>query len=214
MMKGRSFDVIIWFMVTLTLCSYSGIICSEKKIIECDKNNVEMHVLESIKNNSTINTYIKLRLFDSNYNREIKLVIRSADLSNYMMNEYNYTFDEYVEYFIKNKNNVHSIVVENLKKNINLRFNNQEFVSKYFQLMVYENVATFKDLGVKDEPQLLEKYFDFNAASGGWVAKFNLNIREAELLYRSEVLAFLIDLGYQVYRGDIVPNIHIKRYCK
>lgn len=201
-------------MAMFFACFSSSVVFSGKNIMTCGKGDIEKHMLESIKNNSTLNTYIKLILFDEKNNREIKLVVENIDLSSYIMSMHNYTFNEYVHYYVENYNKAQHIDIGEFKKIINRRFNNQEFVEKYFNQMVYKNEATFNDLSVDTESQLLETYFNFNADSGEGVAKLNLNNSEAKLLYSSEVLALLISLGYQVYKGDVVPNIHIKRYCK
>lgn len=86
-------------------------------------------------------------------------------------------------------------------------FGSKSAAKKYLQEAIFESPMTFQELQVKSEEELIEKYFFFDGSKN--IGNPKLGFAD---VYNPRFTALLIDLGYVVSRGDIVPILWIHKF--
>jgi hypothetical protein len=213
-MKMRIYIMLLTISIVIMIESYG--LCEEFNM-SLDKKGVTMSSIEKsvnsidrYKNISTAPAAIKLQLKDIATGEKINVVIGNDDLSGFLIAEKIVKdYEDYVNYMIKNEGAPLEINIDNLKKALGRRWSHGKvsLSEEYFKEYVsFEEPMTFEELGVKDEQELLKKFFDFDYAKGTGVLK----VEYYEKYTRNPAfIALLIDLGYYVTWGDIAPVLNI-----
>lgn len=99
--------------------------------------------------------------------------------------------EDYANYMIKNDGKVIDAGID---------------IKKYNSILTFSRPMTLEELNIKDEGELLKKYFDFDYKKGSGMLKgkyYEKYTRDPAFI------ALLIDLGYDAVWGDYVLNLNI-----
>jgi len=190
--------------------------------------------IEAIKNNSTSPAAVKLQLKSSENGRVINCIVRSDDLSFFIVSKaklFN-NLDDYIKYMNSDDNGSKLYInLDDLKKYLGERWGGKQLLlqrillsktlldkkyllagENYFnQYVAYDSPITFEKLEVRSEKELLDKYFnyDYNKCIGTIKEKYyNAYNRNPSFI------ALIMDLGYSAGWYDIAPILHIGKSCK
>jgi len=176
---------------------------------------------------SSAPNYIKITVRDSSTQKTINLVVTNPDFAMFLASESGLETDTYgrfkdtealevfldktyVPYMEKHGRSILDINLENF----GIFFAKSYFLGsskepvEYLDRFIFNQPLTFQDLDVQDEDELIEKMFDFDKNTGGGRIK---NKIFGNLEADPSFLALLIDLGYEVGHGDIVPFLWIHK---
>ncbi|MBM2834875.1 MAG: hypothetical protein HW406_2036 [Candidatus Brocadiaceae bacterium] len=166
--------------------------------------------IDRYKNVSTSPSAIKIQLKDTKMCQTKDVVVRNDDLFDFLIEEKLIkNLEDYIEYLIRSESKPIEINLSNFENVLGKRWcrGKSSLGKKYFNEHVsFEVPMTFRQLGIKSEEELLEKYFDFNYPKGSGSLKseyYEKYTREPAFT------ALLIDLGYDVVWGDPFPNLNI-----
>jgi len=151
---------------------------------------------------------IKIIFQDEESGKIINAVMRSDDLLNFLKKEKRITIQNYIEFMLKHENTAILVNLRNLEYMLGKRWlgNNargEEYIRKY---TIFKQPNTFEELNVKNEQELLNKYFDFDYTKGSGKLKRQYF---KEYTRNPSFIALLIDLGYDVVWGDFNPDLYI-----
>jgi hypothetical protein len=182
--------------------------------ITCEDVNETMIVEAALKNISTSPSYIKLRLKDVHKNVTKNFILENTDFFNYLKIKKNFSITEYMSYMIAKLPGVIEIDYRDYVDFLSTRFGNVDAALEYFERSQYDVQLDFRDIHVVDENQMILKYFSYDANDHCGPEKSSLSKYDVKIVHSPEFIAMLIDLGYLVTRGDMVPILHIRKLCK
>lgn len=169
-------------------------------------------------------SYIKIRIKDVTTMKNINMIVENIDFASYLASERGLKTDklgrfldndsfikfrekDYVDYMVKNHDKRLEINLDSFQRIIGkCHFGKEKAGKKYLENFIFDAPMSFKQLGVKNERELIDKYFDSNKSFGQirneYHKRYSLN---------PSFIAFLIDLGYLVYQTDLVPTLIIQK---
>lgn len=180
----------------------------KQKGAEMNSVNKSVDNIDRFKNISTSPSALKIQFKEADKN--INGIVRNDDLFNFLIEEKIVkSSDDYIKYMNINGKRPLEIDLNAFKKTLGKRWcRGQSSKGKeYFdQYIVFEAPMAFQQLRVQTENELLKKYFVFDYTKGSG----SLKKEYYEKYTRNPAfIALLIDLGYDVVWGDIVPTLSI-----
>lgn len=180
---------------------------------------------EKYKNISSSPSFIKIRFKNEETGEIINMIVENQDMATYLAIKHglktdnlgrfkdtkayeNFIKKDYITYMVVNEGKVLDIDFNDFKKIISrARFGNETATEKYLNSHIFLEPMTFQELNVNSEEQFIKEFFDFGSNKNYGILKqgykqFNSN---------PAFIALLIDLGYDVGRGDIVPILFIRK---
>jgi hypothetical protein len=175
--------------------------------------------------------FIKIRVRDIATGKLLSMIVDNNDLASFLASErgletdnfgrfvdskayINFREGEYVTQMTRNEGRVIEISLPNFEKFIaksalgeKARKDVKEYIYEH-HILIFEKPLTFEELNVRNEAELLDKYFELNASTKILVLKptyleeYNLN---------ASFIALLIDLGYLVGHMDVAPVLFIRK---
>jgi hypothetical protein len=162
---------------------------------------------ERYSNISSAPSYIKVSLRDVNTNKLFKMIARNDDLASFFAEEKRVPLNMYADFMTQNEGKILDIDMPKFEKFIGrIRFGDESRGKTYLSDLVFEKAMSFEQLGVESEKELIEKYFDYDYTTG-------LGVLKAEYYQKYTTdpafIVLLIELNYDAFQGDIVPNLNI-----
>ncbi len=175
---------------------------------------------------SSASNYIKLLLKDEKEHEVFNIIVDNADFAGYMAEKdglkvlgrmeandqqqfKEFIEEKYVSYMLKNEGKMVSIDFKDFIKFIaKKKFGDERQVSEFLKSFIYEKPSRLEDLNVRTEEELIKKYFDFNKET------LSGNIKNEHIKNYNDnpaFIALLLEFGYEVYRGDVVPTLFIRK---
>lgn len=190
--------------------------------------NASMEKIQELryKNISTAPSYIKIKFKSSETGEILNMIIENEDMASYLANKQGLEMDKfgrfkdmeayknfietfYIDYMKKNENKVLDIDINDFKKFVSrIRFGDEKTGEKHLNSLIFSTPFSLKDLGVADKNELIEKYFNFGSKGTQGTLK---NEYYKEYGSNPAFIALLIDLGFYVGRGDIVPILFVNK---
>lgn len=182
--------------------------------------------VERYRNISTAPSFIKIKFKKRETGEILNIIIENEDMASYLafkqglktdnlgrfkdIEAYKkFIEDYYVAYMVENEGKLLDIDFNDFKKFIGkTRFGNEKAAGKYLDSRIFINPLTLQELNVNNENEFIKEYFDFDSNKGygtlkkDYYKQFNSN---------PAFIALLIDLGYNVGRGDIAPILFIRK---
>ncbi|MFH1231476.1 MAG: hypothetical protein V1709_08290 [Planctomycetota bacterium] len=205
--KIFAFGLVIAGIVRIAFCE-NVLDTEQQKGVTVSSINKSVQNQDRYKNNSTAPSAIKIQLRDKKTGQVLNAVVRNDDFSQFYRGELKLTQEEYVNSMIKNDDSPLEINLDKFKKALGKRWlgkvvSGEAYLNKY---VIYESPMTFQQLEVNNETELINKYFDFDQKKGRGILKGQYN----EAFARNPAfIALLINLGYDAYWGDYIPNLNI-----
>lgn len=180
---------------------------------------------EKYKNISSSPSFIKIRFKNEETGEIINMIVENQDMATYLaikrglktdnlgrfkdMEAYkNFVENDYIIYMVANEGKVLDIDFNDFKKIISrVRFGNEKATEKYLNSRIFVEPMTFQELNVNNEEHFIKEYFDFDSNKGYGTLDQNYKQFNSNPAF----IALLIDLGYDVGRGDIVPILFIRK---
>lgn len=178
------------------------------------------------KNISTAPSYVKIKFKSLKTEKILNMIVENGHLASYLANKNGLKMDklgrfkdmkaylkfietDYVRYMIENEGKVLDIDIDNFKKFVGKTcFGEEKAAEKYLNTFIFIESLNLNDLNVNNEKELIDKYLDFDSERGSGTIK-----KEYYRQYSSNpaFIALLMDLGYNVGRGDIIPTLWIRK---
>lgn len=180
--------------------------CNKGIVIESipEKN---VRDIDRYKNFSTAPSAIKVKFKDEKTGKVLNAIIGSDDLYYFIYKDKGIVKKEdYLQYIEENTNKPLEVNLETLEKIFKTGKSNRS--RDYYEKNIFFDVPlTFEQLGVKNEIELLNKYFCMSETFGGLKGKY-----DKQYNFNPAFIALLIDLGYEVVWGCYRPVLGITTY--
>ncbi len=171
--------------------------------------------IEMYRNTSTAPSFVKIKINDARSKKILNMVVENDRLAGFMASEHRVPEEnlakfyecDYVEWMLKNHDKPLDLDIEKFENYLaETTFGSKSVTKEYLRKAIFEAPMTFHELQVQSEEELIEKYFSFDR---------NKNIGNPKPgfagAYDPRFIALLIDLGYVVSRGDLVPILRIHK---
>ena len=177
---------------------------------------------DRFRNTSSAPSCVKVRFKDTNTGAVINAILGADELAHFLASErgffgrsgrirdlkaYRHFMEqEFVDFMLQHDSKPTELSFERLNKFDGKRFGEPPKGKRYTDIISFGTSMTFNDLGVNDEAEFLDRYFDFDASKGygtlkGEYGKYTRN---------PAFIALLIDLGYDAGWGDPTPFLWIR----
>jgi len=220
-------------IVLLAFLFITNVLCASQKennIFEGKqmKNNMQKHKrINSYKNVSTAPSFLKFKINDKAKNDSFIVVVENSDLAMllagtelskggffkgpkmYMPENFReFVEGKYLKFLIENEGGTQAVSINEFPKNKKSKIEvADEELIKFLYANEVKNILSLDELGVSSEKELIYKCFDYNYEENYG------HIKEVCKDYHLDLamISLLIDLNYNVSRGDIAPVMTISK---
>jgi len=183
---------------------------------ECDNRQLRLESsdmsssqrIEMYGNLSTAPSYIKIKIRDATSKKTLNLVVENPELAGFMESEHIVTGAcDYIEWMLRHENTSLDLNLTKFEDYLaRKKFGSRSAAMTYLRQSIYEAPMTFQQLNVRDEDELIGKYFYFDKNQS--IGSPKLDLIDP---HDPRFIALLIDLGYVVSRGDVAPIMRIRK---
>jgi hypothetical protein len=178
-----------------------------------------------INNYKNLASHIEIQVKDSVTGRASHMVLPNKDFAFFLASERGLATDklgrfadnaalrrfletDYVDYMVRNDGKPLEINLGNFENFYGRsHYGSEQAGKKHVQGFIFSQPMTFDQLGVRSEKELIARMFEFNRETGRGVLKGPFGKYSSEAAF----LAMLIELGYEVEFGDVVPILYISK---
>ena len=220
--------VLVTFIILLAynvICYSDEIFNKGVKINDMNSNKKIRKETDRYKIFITGANYIKITVKDTVTGKILNMIVDNTDFASFIASERGLRTDkvrrfidneayvkfrdkEYVEYMRENEGKISEINLNNFEKFIGI--GKEKAGKKAVEGCIFDQPMTLDQLGVRNESELIEKYFTFNEESGEGKLKKEYEEKK-EISKNPAFIAMLIDLGYIVGRGCYDPILFIRK---
>lgn len=194
-----------------------------------EKGNITMKNAGKVKgaeakyrNISTAPSYIKIKFKDPGSDEVFNMIVENTDMVFYLANKRGlemiqkdseafkkFAESDYVNYMVENEGKLLDFDIDDFISFVSKsRFGNRKSAETYLKSLIFGAPLTLKQLNVNNEKELIEKYFVFNSDKSQGSLKEEYN---SQYSLNPAFIALLVDLGYNVGRGDVFPILYISK---
>ena len=222
MVKTLQIQKLWMYILSIILFSFysaNAALCATNVNVE---NKIDRSTkLKMYSNLETGAIFIKVKMRDTATNQTVNIIVENYEFAAFLAIQKGLKIDkfhkfidkaafnkfvkeEYVDWMLKNEGKTLEIDLGTFKKYI------AESLGENASAMFYENTYTYEQLGVENEQELVEKYFDYDSkiCSGKFKQKNGKKQNQEKLSYPAFIATF-IDLGYTVGWEDFGGSMYI-----
>ncbi len=204
-MRKHCLKWLVSILIVIGIASSKGY-AENLAMTQLEKNVQNEH---RYRNLSTAPSALKVQIMDHKGKEIINAIVRNDDMFLFLL-EQNVVSNPhaYVAHMIRNDGTPIVLDMQIFMKFLATKWGEKAVNAEkfFFDHNLFEKPATFDQLGVENEMELIHTFFDFNFEK----SKGTLKSKYFDVYTRNpSFIALLIDLGYDVVWGDYIPNLNI-----